>query len=263
MKKEALKLIGEKFGRLTVESRFGTNKRKRATWKCLCDCGNYVVAESNNLVSGNTRSCGCLKNDIHRDRMLKHGYRHHPLYKTWQNMKCRCGNKNSNSYKNYGERGIVVCDEWKNDFVSFKNWAISNGYKEQNCALNTECTIDRINYNGNYEPNNCRFTNIKNQSKNKRNTIMIMYNNEKKPLVDWCMILGLDLKRTYQRIYNLGWEAKMALETPICVKTRWSKKEDDTIVSNHNKSIKNIAYLLGRSENSVRGRIRRISLKTE
>lgn len=134
-------MVGQKFGRLTVQS-----YKVRSLWNCICDCGNKVVVRGADLKSGNTKSCGCFKKDVH----TKHGLTNHPLRATLKDMKSRCYNKNCHAYKYYGARGIKVCDDWKNDLQSFYDWAIKAGWEKG-------LTIDRIDNDGDYTPDNCQF----------------------------------------------------------------------------------------------------------
>ena len=156
-------LTGKKFGKLKVIEYYGNNKYGKALWLCQCDCGKTKIIVGNSLLSKLTSSCGCFNKEMARNRKIKHNLSQGKLYKVWQGMKTRCYNKNFIYFKNYGGRGINICNEWKNDFSSFYNWAINNGYKEN-------LTIDRINNDGNYEPSNCRWITRAEQNRNQRKT---------------------------------------------------------------------------------------------
>ena len=123
-----------------------------------------------------------------------HGLRKHPLYSVWANIKTRCFNRNNSHYERWGGRGITMCNEWKNSFKAFYNWAMSNGYQEG-------LTIDRIDNDGNYEPSNCRWVTVKIQNSNKRNVKFITYNGETKLLGEWAQILGIKEKTLWMRLY--------------------------------------------------------------
>jgi len=155
----------KRFGRLTAL--YNLDKRTNAghvIWKCLCICGRLIDVRGINLKSGNTKSCGCLRQDSIQRRRYKHGEAgtnlriQTRLYDVWCSMKYRCYGLKSQIYKYYGGRGIKICDEWKNDFITFRGWALANGYQEN-------LTIDRINNNGNYEPNNCQWITASENSK--------------------------------------------------------------------------------------------------
>jgi hypothetical protein len=169
-------ISGQRFGMLTAISidhlSVQRNGCARALWKCRCDCGNETVASISNLRNGHTRSCGCLVVESASKTHFKHGDKGKDkvdrLYPVWRSMKQRCQLPSMTHYKDYGGRGITVCKEWQ-DYIQFKRWAIKNGYDEN--APRGKCTIDRIDVNGNYEPSNCRWVDMKIQAHNKRNSI--------------------------------------------------------------------------------------------
>ena len=153
---ECCDLIGQKFGRLTVIKKLKSNKRQQSVWKCKCSCGNITIIPRPNLKSGNTKSCGCLRNEA-----KKHGLYKHSLYPIWNAMVQRCCNFNNVNYPNYGGRGIKIYKQWKNDFKKFYDWAILNSWKKG-------LQIDRINNDGDYKPSNCRFVTSRKNNQNKR-----------------------------------------------------------------------------------------------
>lgn len=162
---------GERFGRLTVLERsddyIANNGKHHVRWKCICDCGNTTVVDVTQLVGNRTKSCGCLHKELLDQGNYKHGGRSDRLYKVYYNMKNRCYNENSGDYKYYGGRGITICEEWLNSYLTFKEWAYANGYDD--AAEKGKCTIDRIDVDGNYDPSNCRWVDMSTQSRNRRN----------------------------------------------------------------------------------------------
>lgn len=188
-----LNLIGQKFGKLTVlEECNDRSKYGAIVYKCLCDCGNVSYVTSCNLRAKNgTKSCGCS----HVGHST-HGKRHTRLYSIWLNMKQRCYNPKRAQYKDWGGRGIVMCDEWKNDFIAFYDWSMSNGY-------NDDLTIDRIDNNKNYKPDNCRWVDHKIQSNNKRDNVLLTFNGKTQTMKQWADELGVRYE-TMRRKRNLG-----------------------------------------------------------
>lgn len=168
-------ISGQRFGMLVAQKPIITRtlKRTRIKWECKCDCGNTTVVTGSNLISGHTKSCGCLNSKMTSERnktlKLRHNGSNDRLYEVWKGMKARCNNPNNKRYPQYGGNGIKLCKEWNNDYQAFKEWAYSAGYDE-NAAFG-ECTIDRIDVNGNYEPNNCRWITNAEQQKNKKKTL--------------------------------------------------------------------------------------------
>lgn len=192
-------LIGERFGKLTVIGLDDKGTRK-TYWVCQCDCGGVKSVRSDALISGVTKSCGCLKAEQDKINLTaNHSHKQSGtrLYVIWQGMKSRCYNHNDARYDRYGRRGIKVCDEWKNSFQNFYDWAIENGYSEN-------LTIDRINNDGDYSPQNCRWANLKEQSRNRSTNINITIGNATKTLTEWCEIFELDFNTIEARYKRNG-----------------------------------------------------------
>lgn len=217
--------IGKRYWRLTVIDVLEKGVRK---FKCRCDCGNIYFAVPYNLENGSEKSCGCLQREI-----SENAFSHDRLYSVWQNMKRRCYSPNNRNYHNYGGRGIVICDEWKNNYIAFKDWAYSSGYNEK--AEFGECTIDRIDVNGNYEPKNCRWiTNIEQQKnkrppselkkKKKKRSSLIFFNGEFIPKYDLCHNFGISVEAFNYRVNKKGMTIEDALNTPKLIQGR-PKKE--------------------------------------
>ena len=161
-------LTGQRFGRLVVLRRYGSTPGGQATWICQCDCGNQHAVVGSSLRRGYTNSCGCLRDEIVSKKQGTHRKTKTRLYNVWTHMLQRCYNPNHTAYERYGGRGITVSDEWLHNFQAFYDWAMANGYDEN--APIGKCTIDRIDNNKGYSPDNCRFVDMKVQNSNKRNS---------------------------------------------------------------------------------------------
>lgn len=200
-------LTGKCFGRIKVVHRVENDKHAKAQWLCMCSCGNSVVVTGSRLVSGKTQSCGCLQRELTSERnartMKNYGLTREKLYHVWRTMRQRVSNPNSQRYRLYGLRGICVCDEW-NEYSAFREWAVSSGYKEG-------LSIDRIDVNGNYCPENCRWTTQKVQCNNKRNNRRISFRGDERTLSEWADILGMKQNTLNARACR-GWNEESILQ---------------------------------------------------
>lgn len=201
-------LTGQRFGKLTVVRRdkdyVSPKGYVAVNWLCKCDCGEYAIVRGCNLKSGASQSCGCERT-IHPNR-LRHGDAHTRLHNIWQGMRTRCNNQNDASYRWYGGRGICVCEEW-NSYEPFRDWAYENGYDDS-------LSIDRIDVNGNYEPNNCRWADTVTQANNTRSNHVLDFNNQSHTMAEWSRITGLPYSKIKSRINKCGWDVERALTTP-------------------------------------------------
>lgn len=204
-------LTGQRFGRLKVLGIDGKDKHRKLTWRCLCDCGNETVVGGCRLRSGNTKSCGCFRVDTNKQRLTIHGGSNTRLFQTWWNMKGRCHDKKDKEFKNYGGRGITVCEEWLNDFGAFQAWALCNGYTE-------ELTIDRIDVNKGYSPDNCRWATWKEQGGNRRGSYLT-FNGETRTRKEWAEITGIRAPIIASRLCQ-GFSVERALTQPIGMKKK-------------------------------------------
>lgn len=186
-------LISWKFGRLTVLEFAGTRTSpggtKRKMWKCICECGNEAVVNTSNLLNGTTKSCGCWKTDKINTYNSKHNGSNDRLYAIWRSMKHRCSNPNDSHYQSYGGRGITVCEEWANNYGVFKKWAYENGYDES--AETGNCTIDRIDNNGEYSPDNCRFVGRIEQANNTSTNRFVEFQGYKLTIAEFARAMNI------------------------------------------------------------------------
>lgn len=179
-------LTGKTFGRIMVVQDVGRSPRKDVMWLCKCKCGNETRLPTRKLLSNETVSCGCFRNDLVKMRQTTHNHSRTPTYTSWNSMINRCTNRKHTSYKNYGARGIQVCDRW---LGSFDNFLSDMGERPKGKSL------DRIDVNKGYEPNNCKWSTRKEQQRNMRNNIMLEHKGEIKSLPEWCEILNLDYNK--------------------------------------------------------------------
>lgn len=227
-------LTGMKIGRLYIKEYLGEKK-----WLCLCDCGNEKIINGNSLRKKDaTKSCGCLAKELTVQRSIKHNKSNERIYRTWINMKQRCYNTQSHNYEEYGGRGIEICKEWMDDnngFINFYSWAVENGY-------NNTLEIDRINVNGNYEPNNCRWiTNLK-QQRNKQDTIIINVDGKEIPLLDY--LESINRLNDYGMIKTRITKGKMHIDDALSIPRQ--KKYRTVNYNGNNINIKEYLRLLGR-----------------
>lgn len=195
-----LDLTGLRFGRWTVLGYSHATPKHQVYWACRCDCGKERAVMGQNLRRGTSTSCGCA----HQEQITalgksnaSHGMTGTRIYIMWKNIKRRCSSDKGKDFKDYKGRGITLCDEWR-EFEPFMEWALSNGYSDT-------LTIDRIDNNKGYSPDNCRFATIVEQVRNRRKTVKLTYKGETKPLTEWCEIYGLKKKTVYGRLHDYGW----------------------------------------------------------
>lgn len=202
-------ISGQRFGTLTAIEMVGSDSKNRALWKCVCDCGAIVIKLGSELRSGHIKSCGNRSKHA-----IKHGGYKDRLFKVYTSIKQRCCNPNYFQYKDYGGRGIAICQAWLNDYGAFHDWAYSNGYTEEILPNGiNKWTIERIDVNGNYEPDNCTFITTQEQQFNKRDNVILTYKGETKTATEWARELGISPNVIWARVKN-GWSVEETLETP-------------------------------------------------
>lgn len=197
----AKELTGQKFGRLTVLE-YVENNKNGAIWSCCCDCGKKTMVRAYSLTSGKTKSCGCIQREIIGSRRFTHGKTKTSIYYTWASMLDRCTNSNHANYKHYGGRGITVCERW----LKFENF-----YSDMGVAPEGK-TLDRIDNDGAYHPDNCRWATRAEQDRNKRGLHIITFNGTSKIISDWAKELGIHRTTLSFRVKH--WPLENALTTP-------------------------------------------------
>jgi hypothetical protein len=192
-------LTGMKFGKLTaikpVNEKLGWGHHKR--WICNCECGNTTIVSSDHLTKGDTKSCGCRN----------HGKSKTRIFGIWTHMKSRCHVPTDDQYYRYGGRGIKVCDEWYKDFMKFYNWSIANGYSD-------ELSIDRIDNDKGYCPENCRWATTKIQANNTSRNKYVTYNGETHTIAEWSDVIGIKQNTLTYRLRR-GWSIERALTEKV------------------------------------------------
>lgn len=253
MYSRVIDLTGCKFNMLTVLCRAENDPYGKARWICQCDCGQVKVVDGGSLRKGKTKSCGCYKLRIHTERLTKHGKCKTKLYSIYRGMLSRCYYKKDLNFKNYGEKGIKVCKEWKDDFLKFYEWSLENGYREEILPNGrTLLTIDRIDSHKGYSPDNCRWITIQEQQQNKCTTVYLIYKGEKRTITDWAEKIGIDRNTLYDRIYVYGWTVEDAIEIPLSMKreeyrdeAHHSRNKLKRIVRDYGMTLKDASIKIG------------------
>lgn len=200
-------LIGQRFNRLVVQQFAGYTPKHHAQWVCLCDCGNTKVIKAASFLRGNIKSCGCMLKEMYAaSKGRKNGNRHKPLWRLWRGMIGRCHNPNASNYKNYGGRGIFVCDEWRH---SYEKFILDAGERPSNYY-----SLDRIDVNLGYSKENCRWATAKEQQNNRRCNHVIEFRGEKKTITEWADGLGLTATALRLRLTAGCWDLDVAMTTP-------------------------------------------------
>lgn len=208
-------LVGKRFDRLLVLERKGS-VCNHARWRCRCDCGGEALVTTSHLNRGHTRSCGCVRKEI-ASRQGKasatHGMTGTPLYKIWVGIKTRCSNPRVQEFKNYGGRGIMMCARWRDSFEAF--------VEDMGPRPTSKHSIERVDNDGNYEPDNCIWLEKRLQGRNTRRTMWLEFRGRRLRLSEWANEVGLRPRTLYQRLER-GWSLKKALTTPTIQTGRWA-----------------------------------------
>lgn len=200
-------ISGQKFGRLTAIRYVGQSKGKQTMWECKCDCGKTIIAQHQNIKNGHTSSCGCYNLECITKRNYTHGGGGTRLYRIWKDMLARCYKESHRGYKDYGGKGVYVCEEWKDNFVNFRDWSLNNGYSD-------ELSIDRIDSNKEYSPSNCRWATLIEQANNTSRNLRFTIDGRTETLANWCRIYNVPYARVHSRVYARKWDIVKALTHP-------------------------------------------------
>jgi len=199
-----MEMIGRTFGRLSIISEYPRDRHRHRMWMCICSCGVSRPVLQSSLLYGHTKSCGCYGKELALKSVTKHRLSNSRVFKIYHNMINRCNNRKIKNYKNYGGRGITVCDRWK----LFENFLADMGHPPEGL------TLERRNVNGNYDIDNCYWASKIEQSRNKRDTIWLTYRGDMKPLVVWSEELGINYYTMWNR-HKAGWSDDRILTTVV------------------------------------------------
>lgn len=219
---KAIDLEGKWSGSLKAIERVGTSPDGQALWKCDCLCGNTKIVKSRDFREKRIKSCGCKTKELQGNARRTHGFTKTRLYRIWSGMKTRCYNKNSDRYTDYGGRGITICPEWlgEHGFENFYDWSLLNGYKNG-------LSIDRIDNDKGYSPDNCRWATDKMQANNRRSSRIIDFRGESHTSMEWSEITGIDRSVIENRIDVLGWSVEKALTKKVKNRRKIKKEKYD------------------------------------
>lgn len=239
-------LTGKRFGRWTVLGEAG-RACGGILWKCRCDCGTVRDVMAQSLTKGTSTSCGCYNKEV----ITTHGKTKDDLHHVWENLKDRCLNPNSSVWSLYGGRGITVCDEWKDNYEAFDEWARANGYEKG-------LSLDRIDNDGNYEPTNCRWATAKEQCRNRSNNRILTIDGKSHCVSEWAEIVGMNPSTIVTRLRR-GWTDKEAVYGREKVINRESYRNRATnrllTYKGETHCVIEWAELLGINANTIRGRL--------
>lgn len=205
-------ISGLTFNSLTVVEYRGIDKSRSSMWLCRCSCGNEIVTRASSLKNENTKSCGCLRKKMAMIASTTHGLssgrkRKSRLYRAWTNMKSRCNNDKTPKFKNHGGRGISVCDQWK-DYINFHLWATENGYKDN-------LSLERIDNDKGYSPENCKWATCSEQNINKRTNRIVTVDGISRTVKEWSIVTGAKQPTLHARLNDYGWGDEKTIKTPV------------------------------------------------
>ena len=207
-------ITGQRFGRLVVVKRAENNKEGRTRWFCKCDCGVEKIVNRKTMIGGYAKSCGCLRKETTRKRSQTHAMTGSHFYVKWENMKIRCLYKKGDRYRYYGERGIKVCERWKK-FLNFKDDMYESYLKHVEEFGERDTTLERANFDGNYNKNNCCWKTLGEQANNKSSNRFITFKNQTMTLSNWSQKLNIEQDTLRMRLDKCNWTVEKTLTTPV------------------------------------------------